>query len=112
MQGLEHKTTDESRKLVRTLSSVGITYEDIASKLNISADTLSKHYKQDLLDGRVDANALIGQSLYQSARDGNTSAQIFWLKTRAGWKETNALELSGVDGGAIQVITGIDDNED
>jgi len=111
MQGLEHKPTDESRKLVRTLSSVGITYEDIASKLNITAETLTKHYKEDLLDGRVDANALIGQSLYQNARDGNTSAQVFWLKTRAGWKETTGLEISGLDGGAIQVITGFDDEE-
>jgi predicted ArsR family transcriptional regulator len=112
MQGLMHKPTEETRKLVRTLSSVGITYDDISNKLNITAETLRKHYKEDLLNGRVDANALIGQSLYQSARDGNTSAQMFWLKTRAGWKETNALELSGADGGAIQVITGIDDSED
>jgi hypothetical protein len=111
MQGVEHKPTDESRKLVRTLSSVGITYEDIASKLNINADTLTKHYKEDLLNGRVDANALIGQSLYNSARDGNTSAQMFWLKTRAGWKETTGLELTGLDGGAIQVITGFNDEE-
>jgi len=112
MQGLKHTPTEDNRKLVRGLASVGITYEDIASKLNIDADTLSKHYKEDLLDGRVDANALIGRSLYNSAKEGNTSAQMFWLKTRAGWKETNGLELSGADGGAIQVITGIDDSED
>lgn len=26
--------------------------------------------------------------LFNSARNGNVTAQIFWLKTRAGWKET------------------------
>jgi hypothetical protein len=26
--------------------------------------------------------------LFNSARNGNVSAQIFWLKTRARWKET------------------------
>lgn len=110
MQGLEHKPSDLTRKLVQTLSAVGITYEDISSKLNINSDTLTKHYKNQLRDGRVEANAAIAQSLFQSAKDGNTSAQVFWLKTRAQWKEVNTLEVSGLDGGAIQVITGFDDS--
>ena len=95
MQGKEHIPTDETRKLVRSLSAVGIKYVDIASKLEISDDTLVKHYKKDLEDGRTDANASIGQTLFQQAKNGNTAAAIFWLKTRAGWKETNAVEHSG-----------------
>lgn len=107
MQGKEHKPTDDSRKLVRSLSAVGIRYVDIAQKLDITDDTLVKHYKKDLEDGRIDANASIGQTLFQQAKDGNTSAAIFWLKTRAGWKETSAVELSGSEGAAIQVVTGV-----
>jgi hypothetical protein len=103
MQGKEHIPTEESRKLVRSLSAVGIRYVDIASKLDITDDTLVKHYKKDLEDGRIDANASIGQTLFQQAKSGNTSAAIFWLKTRAQWKETNSLEISGADGGAIKV---------
>jgi len=89
MQGKEHIPSDESRKLVRSLSAVGIKYVDIAHKLDITDDTLRKHYKSELEDGRIDANASIGQTLFQQAKNGNTSAAIFWLKTRAGWKETN-----------------------
>lgn len=111
MRGSKHKPTEDSRKLVKALSSVGITYEDIADKLKICDDTLVKNYREELRDGRVDANAQIGQSLFQNAKSGNTSAQMFWLKTRAGWKETNGLEVTGLDGGAIQVITGIDDGD-
>jgi len=95
MQGVEHIPTEETRKLVRSLSAVGIKYVDIANKLDISDDTLVKHYKKDLEDGRVDANASIGQTLFQQAKNGNTAAAIFWLKTRANWKETNAIEHSG-----------------
>ena len=95
MQGVEHIPTEETRKLVRSLSAVGIKYVDIASKLEISDDTLVKHYKKDLEDGRTDANASIGQTLFQQAKNGNTAAAIFWLKTRANWKETNAVEHSG-----------------
>lgn len=103
MQGVEHIPTDESRKLVRSLSAVGIKYVDIAGKLDISDDTLVKHYKKDLEDGRIDANASIGQTLFQQAKNGNTAAAIFWLKTRAQWKETSGLEVSGADGAPLAV---------
>jgi uncharacterized protein YjcR len=103
MQGIEHKPTDDSKKLVRSLSAVGIKYVDIAQKLDISDDTLVKHYKKELEDGRIDANAAIAQTLFQQAKNGNTSAAIFWLKTRAGWKETNAHEISGADGNALNI---------
>jgi hypothetical protein len=103
MQGKEHIVTDESRKLVRTLSAVGITYEDIASKLDISSDTLVKHYRTELDDGRIDANAAIAQSLYQSAKNGNTTAQMFWLKTRGKWKEVTQHEITGANGAEIGI---------
>ena len=93
-----YEPTEEGRKLARTLSAVGIPFEDIAAKLEISADTLVKYYKADLDAGRIDANAAIGQTLFQQAKNGNTAAAIFWLKTRARWKETHAVEHSGPDG--------------
>jgi hypothetical protein len=38
-QGIEHKPTEESRRLVKSLSAVGIRYVDIAQKLDITSDT-------------------------------------------------------------------------
>lgn len=97
-----HKPTEQSRTQVKTLAAVGIRHEDIASKLGISADTLTKYYRQELDEGRIDANAQIGKSLYEQAKTGNTTAMIFWLKTRAGWKETQVNELVGKDGMPIE----------
>lgn len=111
-QGIEHKPTNETRTLVKSLSAVGIRYVDIAQKLDITDDTLVKHYKKELEDGRIDANAQIGSTLFQQAKDGNTSAAIFWLKTRAGWKETNGLEVTGQDGAPLSspvIIIGSND---
>ena len=102
-QGKLHTPTDETRRLVKTLSAVGIRHEDIADKIEISADTLVKHYKKELDDGRVDANAAVARSLYEQAKAGNTTAMIFWLKTRAGWKETDRHEIAGSDGGNLVV---------
>ena len=103
MQGSKHNPTDENKKIARTLAAVGVPFEDIALKLDISADTLVKYYKPELDAGRIDANASIAQTLFQQAKNGNTAAAIFWLKTRARWKETHQIEHSGVDGQAIQV---------
>ena len=103
-QGKEHIPSDESRKLVKGLSAVGIRYIDIAQKLEITDDTLRKHYKKELEDGRIDANASIGNTLFNQAKNGNTSAAIFWLKTRAGWKETNVTEHTAGEGQEIKGI--------
>lgn len=111
-QGKEHKPTDETRKLVRNLSAVGTRYKDIALKLGIVDDTLVKHYQKELDEGRIDANASIAQGLYAQAKNGNTTAMIFWLKTRAGWKETQAHEIGGVDGQPLNspvIIIGTDE---
>jgi transposase len=93
-----HEPTEQTRLQAKTLAAVGIRHEDIAAKLGITADTLTKYYRKELDDGRVDANAQIGKSLFEQARAGNTAAMIFWLKTRAGWKETQVQEHTGPEG--------------
>ena len=55
-----HQPTDQNRLQVKTLAAVGIRYEDIATKLGISADTLTRYYRQELDDGRVDAYLGVG----------------------------------------------------
>jgi hypothetical protein len=100
---IPHVVTEENQKLVRALASVGTRHEDIATKLGISSDTLTRKYRKELDDGRIDANAAIAQTLFQQAKAGNTTAMIFWLKTRAGWKETSINEITGADGKELVV---------
>lgn len=38
--------------------------------------------------GKAKAISRMAQSLIMQAEDGNTSAAIFYLKTQAGWRET------------------------
>ena len=46
----------------------------------------------DVTVGETKANAQVAGFLFNAARSGNVTAQIFWLKTRARWRET-PLEL-------------------
>jgi hypothetical protein len=105
-----HLPNADTRIKVYTLSTVGTRHEDIASVLNISHDTLVKYYKEELDKGRIEANASVAETLFKQAKEGNTTAMIFWLKSRAKWKETSQHEISGNPDGTpveVKIITGI-----
>lgn len=102
-QGKEHKPNQSSRDTAKRLSALGCPHEDIAIRLKISADTLVKYYKEELDEGRIDANAAIAGTLFSQAKKGNTAAAIFWLKTRARWKETQVNEVTGANGGDVRI---------
>ena len=60
--------------------------------------TLRKHYRQELRYGHVKANAKVAENLFRKATgEGRESviAAIFWMKTRAQWKETQVTEMAG-----------------
>ena len=106
-----HLPTSDTRNKVFLLSSVGTRHEDIATVLSISADTLTKYYKEELDKGRIEANASVAETLFKQAKEGNTTAMIFWLKSRAKWKESTQHEISGNPDGTpveVKIVTGIE----
>jgi len=106
-----HLPNADTRNKVFMLSSVGTRHEDIATVLSISTDTLTKYYKEELDKGRIEANASVAETLFKQAKEGNTTAMIFWLKSRAKWKESTQHEISGNPDGTpveVKIITGIE----
>ena len=93
-----HKPTDKDRQNVETMSAVGIPQDDIAAFLEIDPKTLRKHYRQELDTAAVKANSAIGGALYKKAMAGDTTAMIWWTKTRMGWSEKVLNEHSGTIG--------------
>ena len=91
------KPTDGERKLVEQMSAVVIPQSNIAMVIRDGIDdkTLRKHFRKELDTAATKANAKIGGTLFNKAVNGDTSAAIFWAKTRMGWKETNVTEHAG-----------------
>ena len=91
------KPTDEERKLVKQMSAEGIPQSNIAMVIRDGIDdkTLRKHFRKELDTAATKANAKIGGTLFNKAVNGDTSAAIFWAKTRMGWKETSVQEHAG-----------------
>ena len=79
-----HKPTEKQRQDVKNMAAVGITQEDIVKVIRVDLKTLRKHYRVELDESLVKANAQIGGALFAKAKGGDTSAIIWWEKTRAG----------------------------
>lgn len=85
---------------VESLAANGLTQEQIAAALGISESTLTKRKKEntDFTDaikrGKAKGIALVTNKLMESIKNGNMTGMIFFLKTQAGWKETNVQEHS------------------
>jgi hypothetical protein len=82
-----HQPDPAQRRQVEAMAAYGIPAHDVALVVGVDAKTLRKHYRNELDLGQTKANAQVAGFLFNSARNGNVTAQIFWLKTRAGWKE-------------------------
>ena len=99
----EVELTEKQIDEVETLAAV-LSTNDIADYFGIGRTTfyalmhrnpyITERYKK----GRAKAKGAIAGSLIQKARSGELGAQIFYLKTQAGWKETQSLEHSSPDG--------------
>jgi len=89
------------------MAGYGVPEADIGGVIGVDPKTLRRHYRDELKHGHVKANARVAESLYRRATtEGaqSVTAAIFWLKTRAGWKETSAHEIAGRDGSPIETI--------
>ena len=83
----QHAPTDAQRKLVQLHATMGTPQDMIARVLDIDPKTLRLYYRDELDLSTVNANATIGGKLFNKAKGGDTASMIFWLKTRAGWRE-------------------------
>ncbi len=115
--------TQADREKIQTMAALGIQQEKIAAVFEISGKTLRRQCRLELDVGEALANTEVGRFLYDAAtgkdtivnKDGTRetrhvgvtsatiTAAIFWMKTRAHWKE---LMLHGGTGpeGAVPIV--------
>lgn len=100
----------------------GLTFEQIAHNIGINVTTLRDWRKKEptisaiLKKGREVIDYEVENALLKSALEGNTTAQIFWLKNRkkAQWRdkveyETNTDELNKVKELLSKISEGVND---
>lgn len=100
--------TPQERQRVLEMSRLGIPQDDIARVIGISPKTLRLHFRDELDTAATIANAGVGGALYRKAMDGDTACMIFWLKTRARWRENDPVKI---DLGNIKITGGLPDDD-
>ena len=82
---------------IEDLADKGLTLEQIAAALGIDVRTLYNHRKkfrevgEAINRGAANGIATIANKLFEAANNGNVTAQIFFLKARAGWCDQGAV---------------------
>ena len=109
--------TPEQKAEVETLAAV-LSSEQIADYFGIGRTTwfaildrdpqVSELYKK----GKAKAIGMVAQNLISKARAGDLGAQIFYLKTQAGWKETQKFEGAGDAGELVVAYKWLDDDDE
>ena len=103
------------REKVWHLAGLGVPQDDIAKIVGCAPKTLRKRFRDELDRGVAEANAIISGCLFAAAKGGNTTAQIFWMKTRGGWRERQPADDRDADadvGSGSEVLVLPDNNRD
>jgi len=77
---------------VEAMAGYGITLAEIAIVLGTDEASVERDYAAELASGQIKANARVAENLFRKATsDGReaVTAAIFWLKTRARWREAS-----------------------
>lgn len=104
------KTLTQKQKDQLESLAVFLTQEQIADYFGISKRTFNYMRERDeeidaaYRKGKASAIVDIAGGLYQEAMKGNLGAQIFYLKTQAGWRETNRVEIESTSDKPTRII--------
>lgn len=84
---------------VERLASLGLTREQVAAALGASASTVYNRLRDDeefseaVKRGEALGIGAVASRLMDQINEGNTTAMIFYLKSRAGWRESSEIRL-------------------
>lgn len=91
----EFAPTEEQRQRVMIWTAGGLPQKHIARILNLSEPTLRKHFRKELEDGLMEANAMVMHACFINAlTPSGKSDRALWLKCRAGWTDKQVVEVN------------------
>lgn len=93
----------EQAAQVEQMTALGMSTRDISAVLRIEQKLLEKFYEYEIATAAARINDRVAKVALQMALCGALPDMTkFWLKTRAGWKETKVTEVTGANGGPIE----------
>ena len=106
--GLPAKTLTDAQRIEVEALAAYLSTEQLADYFGIGRATFFRLMERDediagrYKRGKSKAIGKVAQGLVQKALAGDTTSAIFFLKTQARWRETDRLEVTGLDGAPIE----------
>ena len=97
-QGATYKATEADRAFVERAVMAGTRINDIADCLQITDDTLRKHYRYEIMTARERLKGEAVRVLSDSLTDNSLDAAKFVLSRVAGWTEKTVVDNTSSDG--------------
>lgn len=99
--GKEDKSSKVSIDTIRRLASHGLTIEQIGcffgfdEKKTVFSELCEKHpeYLDAFNEGKALGIDIATSCLFQQMENGNSQSTIFYLKAKAGWSDTQKIEM-------------------
>jgi hypothetical protein len=103
VDGAPHAPTKATREKVCKMIACGLSPEEVGYILGLQVQDVKSHYAEEIEHGMAFVTAMVGGSLLKQALRGDVNAARFWLQSKARWTIPQHVELTGKDGGPIQV---------
>lgn len=94
IRGRLYKPTEHDRLFVERSVMAGTRINDIADCLNITDDTLRKHYKYEITTARERLKGDAVRVLMDSLADNSLDAAKYVLSRVAGWSEQTSVDMT------------------
>jgi len=101
-QTLPHSRNDVTAAEVLRLAGLGLDDREIAVVLNMRPSFVRLWYRRELETGALKITVEVAQAMLRLAKSGKSlAASVFWLKSRAGWRDGS--DNAGRDGTSLTV---------
>ena len=98
-----HSPTKSTREQVCKLVACGLSNEEISFVLGCAPHEVKLNYEQEIIHGSAMVTAMVGASMLKQALRGDVNAARFWLQSRAKWTIPQHVELTGKNGGPVEI---------
>lgn len=89
---------------VAVMCALGLEAKEIALVINVDEKIVKSYYRRELDISHKISNIMVARKALEMAMSGRFPDMTkFWLKAQAKWKEVAAVEVSGPNGGPVEI---------
>jgi len=96
---MREEVSEETKFQIRAMAELGLNVEHIAFIVGMAPMTLQAYCMEEIEAGRANGHKKVASALFDMATDKeHPTMTAFYLKAKAGWKETTSVEFPDENG--------------